>query len=157
MPLNKKLKQNISSLCLSLHRSLSLSLYIYIYIYKTSDKNSSTVTLFWTFLLWSRGGWNDDTTQECGIRNILIQNSTYIKDSWRETPPQLNTIMNITVLGDGSLSLRRRELSRYMSHQGMSICRVDIFPYPLGHSTRSSFHRMAFFQVKTEFYCVSFF
>ena len=41
----------------------------------------------------------------------------------RETSPQLNTIMKITVLGDGSLSLRRRDLSRYMSHEGESICR----------------------------------
>ena len=86
-------------------------------------QNITMITIM--IVLWSRGGSNDDTTRKCVIRNILKLNSTYINDSWEKPPPQLNTIMNITVLGDGSLRLCRRELSQYMSHEGEFICRGD--------------------------------
>ena len=33
-----------------------------------------------SFVLWLRGGWNDNTTQKREIRNILKGNSTYIND-----------------------------------------------------------------------------
>ena len=34
------------------------------------------------YLLWSRGGSNDNTTCKWVIRNILKENSRYINDSW---------------------------------------------------------------------------
>ena len=62
------------------------------------------------YVLWSRGGSNDNTTRKCVIRNILKENSTCINDNWEKPPLQLNTIMYITVLGESSMRLRRREL-----------------------------------------------
>ena len=35
-------------------------------------------------VLWSRGGWNDNTTQKWVIKNILKENSAYINDSWEK-------------------------------------------------------------------------
>ena len=37
-----------------------------------------------TFLLWSRGGWNDNTTRKWVIKNILKENSTFINGSWEK-------------------------------------------------------------------------
>ena len=77
-------------------------------------------------VLWSREGWNDNTTRKWGIRNILKENSTYINDS-REKPllslTQLWTLHPFLVTA--CLRLRRRELSRYVSHEGESICSGD--------------------------------
>ena len=78
------------------------------------------------FILWSRGGSNDNTTREWVIRNILKENSTYTNDSWEKPLLSLTQSWILTsVLGDGSPRLRRRELSRYISHEGESISRGD--------------------------------
>ena len=89
-------------------------------------------------VLWSRGGSNDYTTRKWMIRNILKENSTYINDSWEKPLLSLTQSWILTsVLGDGPAKLRRRELSRYMSHEGEFICRGNT---PTGiHATLANF------------------
>ena len=77
-------------------------------------------------LFLSRGGSNDNMIRKWVIKNILKENSTYRSDG-REKP-----LLSLTQSGTlhpflvrAHLRLCRRELSRYMSHEGESICRGD--------------------------------
>ena len=71
------------------------------------------------------GGSNDNTTRKCVIRNILKENSTYINDSWEKPLLGLTQSWILPFLVTAPPRLYRRERSRYMSHEGESMCRGD--------------------------------
>ena len=79
-----------------------------------------------TLLLWSTRGWNDNMNRKWVIKNILKENSTYINNSWEK--PFLSLTQSWTLhpfLVTVHPRLCRRELRRYVSYEGKSICRGD--------------------------------
>ena len=76
------------------------------------------------FVSWSKRGSNDNTTRKWVIRNILKENRTYINDSWEKlllSLTQSQYYRSWWRLAETDPRLGRRELSRYMSHEGQSI------------------------------------
>ena len=95
-------------------------IYIYIYIYNADSHiymYMCVYTYIYIYMLWSRGGWIDSTTRKWVVKNILKENSTYIKDNW-EKP-----LLSLTHFWISHLFLVTAH--RDCTNEGESICRGD--------------------------------